>query len=144
MADIPPERVADAMHTTKDELPTGYTEDILAAEILLERQIEPHADGSDADAVTTTGVYVAAAFITGTEGDAHVEDIERESSAFSFDLDGMSDEAKDFWSRAVMFDPTGKLEDASENTVEFQFGAAGGSSNQPRGFQTGHGRNRRR
>lgn len=134
--DIPPSRVADAMHTDTASLPTGYEEDITAAEHLLEEYVEPHAVDSQADAVETAGVYAAAAFINGTEGAAPLASVQRESSTLEFDVANMSDEARDFWQRALMADPTGRLDQATKSSASFEFGAFGSQTGQGRGHQS--------
>lgn len=131
MVDVPPERVADAMHTDGvSDLPTGYAEDITSAEYLIEEYVEPHATDDQSNAVETAGVYVAAAFIGGTEGAAPLASIDRESAALEFDIGNMSPEARDFWARATMVDPTGRLKAASEGTTAFSFDSLGSQSGQ--------------
>ena len=135
MATVPAARVAAAMHTSIDDLPTGYEEDITAAEHLIDAYVTPHASSGQADAVETCGVYVAAAFIRGTDGAAPLSSIDRESATLSFDVQNMSPEARDFWARATMTDPTGRLASAADSGPDFEFGTFGS--------QTGQGRGRR-
>lgn len=102
--------VADAMHLDGvADLPTGYEFDIESAEQLVEDQVAPYADPNDASVVEKTAVFVAAAFVAGAEGDRAVEQIQRETQTIVYDTDGDSDEAVDYWARAVTFDPTGRL-----------------------------------
>lgn len=112
MVTIPPERVADALHTDYSQLPTGYNEDIKTAEHVINTYVEPYSD--EADIVESTGVYAAAAFVAGTEGDAPISDVETETASYTIDVSNMSDVARDHWSRAIMLDPTGNLSDISE------------------------------
>lgn len=100
--------VADAMHLTSPaEFPAGVQSDIRAAETLVENQVQPYAD--DETMVGQCAVYVAAAFIAGTDGDLTVERVSRESQTIAFDTDTASPEAVSFWERAKAFDPTGRL-----------------------------------
>lgn len=108
--EITAQQVADAMHLGGvSELPTGYEFDIEAAEQLVEDQVEPYAASNDTAVVEKTAVFVAAAFVSGTEDDHAVEQISRESQTIVYDTDAGSDEGADYWSRAVAFDPTGRL-----------------------------------
>ena len=136
MTDIPPERVAAAMHTDIENLPTGYEEDLTAAEHLIDEYVEPHASGGQSDAVETCAVYVAAAFISGTEGAAPISSVDRESATIEFDVENMSAESRDFWARATMADPTNRLDNATKSGPAFEFGSFGS--------QTGQGRRYRR
>lgn len=110
MVSVDESDVADAMHLDSvEDLPSGYTNDIEAAVALVESQVEPYADADDQSLVDQCAVYVAAAFVGGTEGDAVVRQMQRESQSVTFDTETASDEAMDFWHRAQAFDPTGRL-----------------------------------
>lgn len=102
--------VAEAMHLDgPDDLPAGSQFDITAAEELVSNQVEPYADADEGDIVEKCAVFVAAAFIEGTDGDSVVSSVQRDSQSISFDTDAASDEAQSFWHRAQAFDPTGRL-----------------------------------
>lgn len=108
MVNVTDQDVVDALHLDSvSDLPSGYAADIEAAEDIVGVQVEPHTDESAL--VHQCAVFVACAFITGTEGDAPVSSLERESASVSFDTDASSDEAVDYWERAKAFDPTGRL-----------------------------------
>lgn len=110
MVTVNKQDVADAMHLSgTSELPDGHEADIDAAEVLVGEQVEPHAADGSTGMVNQCAVYVAAAFIAGTEGDHAVSELTRESATVRFDTDAASDEAVDFWNRAQAFDPTGRL-----------------------------------
>lgn len=104
--------VADALHESgPSDLPDGYQSDIDAAEVIVGKQVEPYVDPGDQELVDQCATYVAAAFIEGTDGavDGAISQIQRESQTVRFDTGSVSDEAGDFWARAVAFDPTGRL-----------------------------------
>lgn len=110
MVDITHTEVANALHlASESDLPDGANADIDAAETLVSEQVEPAADTSSSGMVHKCAVYVACAFITGTEGDIAISDLQRESASITFDTENASDEAVDYWKRAEAFDPTGKL-----------------------------------
>lgn len=121
MVDIPPERVAASLHVEVTDLPTGYDEDITRAEHVVEQFVEPHADPEDTDAVESTAVCVAAAFIAGEEGDAPVSSVQSDTRSYSIDVGNMSDESRDKWAQATMIDPTGRLSSAATGGAGFEF-----------------------
>lgn len=113
MVDITLSQVADTLHTSATELPSGASTDIDAAETIVGDQVEPYTTASGS--VEQTAIYVACAFITTTEGDYPVSDLDRETSTISFDTDVGA--ASDFWSRAKATDPTGRL---GNGTIGFE------------------------
>lgn len=117
MVTITDAEVADALHTTVAELPTGYESDIDSAEIVVGAQVEPYA--SNPDLVKRVAIYVACAFIEGSEDAYAVKQVRRESATLSFGVDQTSEASRDFWMRAVAVDPTGRL-GRSTTTIGFE------------------------
>jgi hypothetical protein len=120
MVSISGSNVADALHLSgTSELPDGYKADISAAETIVGTQVEPYVDGGEQGMVKQCAVFVAAAFISGTEDDQPIKQMQRESQSLTFDTNAASDEAADMWSRAQAFDPTGRL--GQNTTPDAQF-----------------------
>lgn len=130
MVDIPKDRVAGALHKDASELPTGHEEDITTAEAVIEQYVEPHTGPDEQDAMLSAAVNVAAAFIAGTEGDAPISSVSRDTGSVSIDVGNMSDEARDHWARAQMIDPTDQLSSAGEDTASFSFSSLGSQTGQ--------------
>lgn len=112
--------VVDALHLdSTSDLPSGHESDISAAEAMVGTQVEPYAEGGEQAMVDECAKFVAAAFIAGTEDDSPIKKMQRESQSITFDTNAASDEATDFWSRALAFDPTGRL--GQNTTPDSQF-----------------------
>lgn len=117
MVDISDQDVADALHTDVSGLPTGVESDIKAAEELVGFEVEPYASETESELVKKVTAYVAASFITGTEGDAPVSSMSRADAAISFDTSALSAEGMSFWKRAQALDPTDRL---GRDTIGFE------------------------
>lgn len=124
MVSITEDQVANALHLDNGaaDLPTGASLDIEAAEELVGEDVEPYTDKSAL--VKKTAIYVACAFLTGTEDDFAISSISRESATISYDTANTSKEASDFWTRAKTIDPTDRL---GRETVSFTSIGSGGS-----------------
>lgn len=108
MVTITEHEVADALHLeSASELPAGAESDIASAEYLVGDQVEPHTDASDR--VKQTAIFVAAAFITGTENDVPVQSISRNGASISYASEFISEEGMDHWARAQAMDPSDRL-----------------------------------
>ena len=133
MVELDEQRVAKALHREVSELPTGYEEDILVAEQVIEEYVEPHSDATHL--IETTGVYVAAAFIAGSEGEAPLNSIQSETTSIGIDVANMSDVSRDRWARAKMIDPSGKLGDLEMDGPSFEFDAMRGRGAPPEEYR---------
>lgn len=100
--------VADALHLDGEtDLPTGADADVSAAETMVGAQVEPYID--DSALVAKICVYVACAFITGTEGDNAISSIQKETATISYDTDTTSPESQSYWHRAKAMDTSNRL-----------------------------------
>lgn len=108
MVTITEQEVTEALHlSSTSDLPTGASSDIATAEELVGAQVEPYT--SESLLVERCAIYVACAFITGSEGEGALSQIQRDTATISYDTEGVSDESVDYWMRARAVDPTGRL-----------------------------------
>lgn len=122
-----PRTSADMVRSALEADASEYSDAALEFEIsqanqLVDDKVAPYAGPGDADALVSVETYLAAwlAVDDTDAGSAPVSNLSQSSRSVSFDTSDLTGTAAEMFQRAVIFDPTGRVETLGEPSATMQ------------------------
>ena len=111
--------VADRLGLSTEEASNhDFTDDIEDAISVVRKYLEPYADEDDGDALNKVVANIAAHFamntVTGRSRGELVESFSVGDASKTYDTSIVTSSSSDHWARAVLLDPTGRLDSGAD------------------------------